>query len=108
MVFSFHCSLHYDTECGLGEEEYLKTFSEARKQDILGKDQMKPSPRILIKHHLQRSPSSAWLQPRHTLLTVFTLKTSIHKSVQNSAIEWHQNLLRYENSEINGLSLMIT
>ena len=52
MVFSFHCSLHYDTECGLGEDEYLKTFSEARNQDILGKDQMK-----------QRSAALAWLQP---------------------------------------------
>lgn len=59
MVFSFHCSLHYDTECELGEDEYLKTFSEARNQDILGKDQMKPSPRILIKPHLQRSPCLA-------------------------------------------------
>ena len=27
--------------------------------------------------------------PRHTPLTVFTLKTSRHKSIQNSAIEKH-------------------
>lgn len=51
--------LHYDTERGLGEEECLKTLSEARNQDILGQDQMKPSLRILIKHHLQRSPCLA-------------------------------------------------
>ena len=57
LIFSFHCSLHYDTESGLGEEEYLKTLSEARNQDILGQDQiMKPSPGILTKPHLQRSP----------------------------------------------------
>ena len=59
MVFSFHCTLHYDIEHRLGEEEYFKTLSEARNQDILGQDQMKPSPGILIKPHLQRSPCEA-------------------------------------------------
>ena len=57
LIFSFHW--HYDTESGLGEEEYLKTLSEARNQDIRGQDQMKSSPGILIKPHLQRSPCLA-------------------------------------------------
>ena len=103
MVFSFHCSLHYDTECGLGEDEYLKTFSEARNQDILGKRSNETIPK-----NLNQTPFAA--QPllgcnhRHTLLTVFTLKTSIHKSIQKQYNrKTHQNLLRYENSKINGL-----
>ena len=57
LIFSFHCSLNYDTESGLGEEKYLKTLSEARNQDILGQDQNNETiPGILIKPHLQRSP----------------------------------------------------
>ena len=55
LIFSFHCSLHYDTESGLGEEEYLKTLSEARNQDILGQDQNNET----IPRNLNQTPFAA-------------------------------------------------